>query len=62
LPRRSVGWKTVPDRVDSAGLGAGVPGVALRLGFPRGGESWQEDVLLRFTVRKSTSPFEGVKR
>ena len=56
------GWKRLPVRVDTAGLGAGVHGKVLRLSFRRGRGSWQEDVLLRFTVRKSMSPFEGVKR
>lgn len=56
------GWRRVPVRVDTAGMGAGVYGKVLRLRFRRGEEEWQEDVLLRFTVRGSMSPLEGVKR
>ncbi|GIV16136.1 MAG: hypothetical protein KatS3mg022_1571 [Armatimonadota bacterium] len=56
------GWKRVPVRVETAGMEAGVHGKVLRLSFRRGREIWQEDVLLRFTVRKSMSPLEGVER
>lgn len=56
------GWRRVPVRVDTAGMGVGVHGKVLRLRFRRGEEEWREDVLLRFTVRGSMSPLEGVKR
>lgn len=46
------GWKRIPLRIDTAGLAAGANGTVLRLRFRRGEETWQEDVLLRFTVRK----------
>ncbi len=46
----------------TAGMEAGVQGKVLRLRFRRGREIWQEDVLLRFTIRQSVSPLEGVER
>lgn len=56
------GWRRVPVRVETVGMGAGEYGKVLRLSLRRGEEEWQEDVVLRFTVRKSMSPFKGVKR
>ncbi len=58
----ALGWKRVPVRVETAGMEAGVQGKVLRLRFRRGREEWQEDVLLRFTIRQSVSPLEGVDR
>ncbi|MCS7310572.1 MAG: hypothetical protein NZ741_10150 [Armatimonadetes bacterium] len=59
---RAFGWKRVPVRVETAGLGAGEHGKVVRLRFQRGGEQWQDEVLLRFTVRESASPLGEVKR